>query len=144
MGESYQIQVEKIPVDAVQEHQSRERFHGSGTYGVYGLGYREPSVIEKYQVNYPEHMQGRYGTIKMIGYAASANGSFERMMVDICQVGIVDLIRENGEIKDGPDWATMAKEVALVSMKNLDRVDLEKVMGQMSFRATTLLRFLIS
>ena len=121
--------------------QPSDSFMGDGgeTHQVSGLGFKRPEIMEQWDVVYPREMTGRYGTVEGVQYAMKRDGNYERLIVDICQVGRVDVIRENGQLKNGPVWTTMYLPIAAVSLqKTVNRRDLKQIMSGLSPQATGL------
>jgi hypothetical protein len=132
------ISVKKVRINRRQEYLERERFSQDGVdthmhdggelYGVIGLGRGNPTKIEAYEVAY-RRARDRYGDITQVCY--TGNRRFKRLIVWISQVGVVDIVKKEGEWCDGPDWTTMALSVALENVYT-HKKDLERIVGLIS------------
>jgi len=141
----YDIVVTKTPADMKHEFEEKEHFSqesantymgdGGETFQVTGLGYNNPSILEKYDIKYPNELDGVYGTIGIIQYAQNIDKKFERLVMAISQVGCVDIIRENNKFKDGPNWARPALDICRLNLNATTDRGLEKIIPQLSVNA---------
>jgi hypothetical protein len=146
----YTLNVERMRINKKAESEKREHFSqikaseymgdGGETFQITGLGYGRPEIMESYKVNYSPRMQRRYGTVEYISFTEK-KGAFKRMVVDICQVGTIDLLVKGKEIEDGPNWATMQKEIALVSL-SMSR-GINQIAKKLPNRVSNLLKYLL-
>jgi hypothetical protein len=133
----YAVKVIKSSTDG--EHIEREVFSGeaAGTFMgdggerfiVPGLGHGKPDVMEKYDIIYPKELAGVYGTVSEIGYARSK--AFERLTMDVCQVGSINVIRQQGKFRNGPGWWTQDIALAGVTLGVARTRGLDKIISQL-------------
>ena len=148
----FNLTVRREKINQEEAHTRREHFSeqpedgfmsdGGETFGKTGLGYQEPDTMRAWTVEYSKDLQGRYGTIEQILFA-SRKGVFQRAVVSLCIKGTVDLVIRDGKVEDGPSWATMQREIALITLRQSVGRGLRQVMQKLPKAAASCIQTLL-
>lgn len=136
----FHLTVRRQKIDQEEAHTQREHFSqtpedqymsdGGETFGRTGLGNGDPDIMRAWTIEYSEKLEGSYGTVQQILYAAR-KGVFERAVVSLAMQGTVDLVIRDGKIEDGPNWATMDTPIALVTLRHAVKRGLRQIITKL-------------
>ena len=142
---TYQVKVRQVPVNLEEETRATELFEGDGMPKVWGLGSRDPEVMEQYEVSYRgAKIEGKLAyNPRLIKYARREDGTYERMVIDFGG-RVLDLVRDRDRITSAPGWLHMSAPIALLTLQRADKQNLETISSKLPPNASAFLRILMS
>jgi hypothetical protein len=108
---------------------------------VTGTGFDDFDIIENYRIIYGDRLPYEMGEIDLIKYARDSNG-IERMAIGMPTWGVIDAIRENGELRFADIVGLDSMHIivgAAILQNRIKRTDLKNIMGQISPEATDMI-----